>query len=56
MERSLKAQFKYADKKNAEYVITIGDDEVTSGKGMLKNMASGEQTEIELDKIVDYLK
>ena len=55
MERSLKAQFKYADKKNAEFVVTIGDDEVNSGKGVLKNMATGDQKEIELDNIVNEL-
>ena len=27
-ERSLKAQFKYADKNNAKFVLTLGDDEV----------------------------
>ncbi len=48
MGRSLKAQFKYADKKNANYVITLGDSEVASGKAGIKQMSTGNTTEIEL--------
>lgn len=45
MERSMKAQFKYADKIGACYVLTLGDDELFSGKAMLKRMDGGEQRE-----------
>ena len=48
MGRSLKAQLKYADKKQAKFVITIGDNEIETGKASLKNMATGEVEEIEL--------
>ena len=51
MERSLKAQFKYADKKNAEYVVTIGDEEIKSGEATLKNMTSGEQRKVKLENL-----
>ena len=47
--RSLKAQMKYANKIGAEYTLIIGDSEVESGKAQLRNMANGEQTEVELD-------
>ena len=46
--RSLKAQFKYADKMNAKFVITLGDDEVENNKAKIKNMDTGEETEINL--------
>ncbi len=46
--RGLKAQMKYADKIGASFVIVLGSDELESGKAKLKNMASGEQTEISL--------
>lgn len=46
--RSLKAQFKYADKMNAKFVITLGDDEVENNKAKIKNMVTGEETEINL--------
>lgn len=48
-ERSLKAQFKYADKNHAKFVLTLGDDEVDSMSGKIKNMQSGEETEVQLD-------
>lgn len=48
-QRSLKAQFKYADKQSARYVITLGDEEVDNSKAKIKNMATGEEKEIELD-------
>lgn len=47
--RSLKAQFKYADKLNAKYVITIGDDEVAKNTAKIKEMATGEEKEVELN-------
>ena len=47
--RGLKAQMKYADKIGAKYVVVLGDNEIESGVAKLKNMKSGEQTEIKLD-------
>lgn len=46
--KSLKAQFKYADKKNAKYCLTIGETEVISKKAKIKNMETGEEKEIDL--------
>ena len=56
-ERSLKAQFKYADKNNAKFVLTLGDDEVETKKAKIKNMQSGEETAVELnaDEIVKVI-
>ena len=56
MGRSLKAQLKYADKKKAKYVITIGDNEIETGKASLKNMATGEEEQINLEEIQELLK
>ena len=47
--RSLKAQMKYADKLGAQYTLILGDTELAAGKAQLKNMATGEQTEVDLD-------
>lgn len=47
--RSLKAQFKYADKKEAKYVLTMGDDEVSKNTAKLKNMQTGEEVEVALN-------
>lgn len=48
MGRSTKAQFKYADKIHAKYVLTIGDDERLSGRGKLKCLADGTETPVAL--------
>ncbi|MCX4303883.1 MAG: histidine--tRNA ligase [Clostridia bacterium] len=58
MERSFKAQFKYADKLNCKNVIVIGEDELTSGKVKVKNMATGEEVEAELapEAIINIIK
>ena len=56
MSRSLKAQMKYADKIGAEYTAVIGDDEISAGKITLKNMKTGEQQEVEINKLHDLLK
>ena len=55
MSRSLKAQMKYADKLGAKYTIVIGDNELSEGRGKIKNMQTGEQTEFEIDKIGEFL-
>ena len=47
--RGIKAQMKYADKIGARYVIVVGDNELETGIANLRDMESGEQTEIALD-------
>ncbi len=49
--RGLKAQMKYANKLGARFSAVLGDDEIESGKARVKNMATGEETEILLDNI-----
>ncbi len=48
--RSVRAQMKYADKLNAKFSVVIGDSELEAGKATLKDMKSGEQTDIPLDE------
>lgn len=55
MSRSLKSQFKYADKIGARFVIVIGDDEINENKISIKNMQSGEQIKIWSNDVVEYL-
>lgn len=56
-EKSLKAQLKYADKKNSKYVIIIGEDEIKNGEAKIKEMASGkeENIKLEVEEIKKYL-
>jgi len=51
-KRSLRAQMKYADKLDAKFTIVLGDNEVEEGIAKLKNMATGEETEIALSTFV----
>lgn len=50
--RGLRAQMKYADKLGAKYTVVLGEDETQSGTAKLKNMESGEETEISLQTFV----
>ena len=49
--RSLKSQMKYADKTGAEYTVIIGDNEIETGRAILKNMKTSEQGEVEINKL-----
>ena len=57
-DRGLKAQFKYADKINAKYSITLGDEEIETGKAKIKDMESGSEKEVSLDvnSIINEIK
>ncbi len=48
MDRSLGAQMKYAGKIGAQFTLVLGDDELASGKGVVKNMKTGEKKKIDL--------
>lgn len=52
----IKKQFNYADKIQTPYTLIIGDDEMRSGKYMLKNMQSGDQSPMSLDEIIQLFK
>ena len=54
MGRGIKAQFKYADKIGAELVAVIGSNELANGVVKIKKMATGEESEVEFSKILDF--
>ncbi len=51
--RSIKAQMKYANKRNAVYTAVLGGDEIGSRTLSVKKMESGEKIDFELDTFVD---
>lgn len=51
-QRSVRAQMKYADKLGAKFNVVIGDNEVENKIAKLKNMQTGEESEINLDTFV----
>jgi len=54
--RSLKAQLKYANRLGAQKVLMVGENELKSGKAILKNMSTGEQVEVALEDLVENLR
>ncbi|WNQ13013.1 histidine--tRNA ligase [Paenibacillus aurantius] len=54
--RKMKAQMKSADRYHARYVAILGEDELIQGILAVKTMATGEQTNVPLDGLIDYLK
>lgn len=57
--KSFKSQMKDANKYNAENVIILAEREMSEGNITLKNMHSGEQQQLSIDKIdiiTDYIK
>lgn len=52
--RSLGTQMKTADKINAQNVIFLGEDELSSGVVAIRNMKHGEQEDVPIDEVVDF--
>lgn len=49
-------QFKYADKKFIPYIIIIGTKEIENKQAVVKELATGEQQTIALDKLASFFK
>ncbi|MBE6017392.1 MAG: histidine--tRNA ligase [Lachnospiraceae bacterium] len=56
LDRSVKAQMKYANKIHAGHVVIIGEDEIASGRVNVKNMDDGTQTECAMGEIASVIK
>jgi len=54
--KNLKSQLKKADKLSPDYCVIIGNDERKRNMCQLKNMDTGEQENINIDKLAEYLK
>ncbi len=55
MERSLKAQFKQADRYGARFNVIIGEEELESGTVIIRDMREGNQEQVSLRDAVGYL-
>lgn len=51
----MKKQMAYANALSIPYVAIIGDSEITDGTVTLKDMQSGEQTSVAVDKLADAI-
>ncbi len=51
----MKKQMQYADKKAVRYVAILGEEELKSGKLMLKNMENGNQEPVAFEKLIEHI-
>ncbi|OPY91827.1 MAG: Histidine--tRNA ligase [Syntrophaceae bacterium PtaU1.Bin231] len=54
--RSMKAQFKYADRTGCRFVLVLGEDELAQGAATLRDMAAGRERKVPMDGIAGTLK
>ena len=54
--KKIAKQFEYADKKQIPFVAVVGSNEMAKNTMMLKNMTTGNQEEVDFDKLVEVLK
>ncbi len=52
----MKKQMTYADRKKIPFVALVGENEIKEGAVSLKNMATGEQTNIKTTELAAHLK
>ena len=53
--RSLKAQFKQANRLGARICVVLGSDEVAAGVATVRDMASHEQVQVPLDQLAAFV-
>lgn len=54
--RSLKSQFKVADRSGAKFVVVLGESELAAGKATVKNLQTGMQDEVPFAETADFLQ
>ena len=55
MERSVKAQFKYADKTGARFVAVLGERELLEGAAEVKDMKTSSSERVKLEELANYI-
>lgn len=53
LDRSFKAQFKYANKIGAKYVFVLGEEELGNNTITVKDMEKGEEKKVAFDKLLE---
>ncbi len=56
MSRSVKAQFKFADKSKARFVAVIGESELASGEAEVKDMKNSSSERVKFVELAQYIK
>ena len=55
MNRSVKAQFKYADKAGARFVAVLGETELKEGAAEVKDMKTSSSEKVKFEELAQYL-
>ena len=55
-EGNLKKQMQYANKIGSPAVVLYGEDEINSGKPILRDLKSGEEISTEIDNLSNEIK
>ena len=53
--RSLKSQFKQADKLHATYCVVLGPEEVAAGVATVRDMATHDQVQVPMDELAEEI-
>ena len=53
---NLKKRLKQANKISSDYAVIIGDEEVQNNNAIIRNLETGSQENIELDKLVKHIE
>ncbi|WP_175615123.1 histidine--tRNA ligase [Piscibacillus halophilus] len=56
LDKKVKGQFKAADRLGATYAVIIGEEELNNGVANVKNLKTGDQKSVEIEKIADEIK
>ena len=54
--KKFKKILAYANKIDVKYTVLVGERDLEEGKVTVKDMVSGEQEMVDIDKVVDYIK
>ncbi|MUV39534.1 Histidine--tRNA ligase [Lentibacillus sp. JNUCC-1] len=54
--RKMKGQFKAANRLNAKYVVILGEEEIEKEMVPVKDMITGEQSDVALENVIKHLK
>jgi histidyl-tRNA synthetase len=55
-ERGLRSQLREADKRQVQYTVILGENELDSGKASVRDMKSGDQVDVDLNLLVTWLR
>jgi len=53
--KKVKKSFEYANKTNIKFVIVVGEDEINKNEYTVKDMSTGEQQTLSLEKLLEFI-